>query len=145
MSVPSIREPDLTVLQTDFRTNGSVVVDSVMFGSGGLKIRVESDEWRVQVVYKTLCGFRVLDELDLTEFWPKAALRDGWLFQVHAGGWLELELRRPNFVSGRLYNLSEFLIIGLNECVSVLSEEPPVIQVSPSNQSVRDFPSIPAA
>lgn len=59
----------------------------------------------------SLWGFRMLDELDLTEFWSKCSLKTGWLFEVTAGGWKDL------------------LVVG-NDCVSVLSTDEPQLQNS---------------
>ena len=57
----------------------------------------------------------MLDEVDLTEFWPQCSLSNGWLFEVKTGGWKALEQTRPRFSSGR----HEW------QCVSVLTKEPP--------------------
>eukprot|EP01031_Cornospumella_fuschlensis_P031367 gene31367-37908_t len=81
-------------------------------------------------------GFRVLDELDLTEFWSQCSLVQGWLFEVVSGGWKDLEMTRKHFYSGRSDWVREYLVVGLNECVSVLSKEEPVFEVQvPSNPS----------
>lgn len=47
------------------------------------------------------------------------------------GGWKTLELQRAHFVTGRLHdNMREFLITGINTCISVLSQEEPRIETA---------------
>jgi hypothetical protein len=75
-------------------------------------------------------GFRVLDEGDLTEFWDSDARPDGWLWRVSSGGWLDLERTRPSFLSGLGDQYSEFLILGVNDCVSVIASADPVVELS---------------
>ena len=91
-------------------------------------MQVSSQSWDVNLKFESFYGFRVLDELDLTEFWTQCNLMDGWLFEVCSGGWKDLELQRPAFLSGQNEWVKEYLIVGLNECVSVLSKEHPLIR-----------------
>jgi hypothetical protein len=72
-------------------------------------------------------GFRVLDEGDLCEFWAPEVRVDGWLWQVHRGGWFDLERTRPGFLSGERA-LLEFLVLGENDCVSILAHDAPTIR-----------------
>lgn len=92
-----------------------------------LCVQVSSQSWDANLKFESFYGFRVLDELDLTEFWTQCTLVDGWLFEVRSGGWKDLELQRPTFISGQNEWVKEYLIVGLNECVSVLSKEHPSI------------------
>lgn len=119
--------PRVAVVQTPFPSDNTTQVESVSFDSNGLSVSVSSQHWDAKVVFKQTYGFRVLDELDLTEFWSQCMLADGWLFEVTSGGWKELELARPYFVSGRQEWVREYLVIGLNECVSVLTKEEPSV------------------
>ncbi len=129
--------PQLTALETSFPSDRTVRVDSVRYSSDGLFIVVTSEKWDATVIFEQTYGFRVLDELDLTEFWSQCSLADGWLFEVHSGGWKSLELTRPHFVSGRQDWVREYLVIGVNECVSVLSKEKlSVIAKAPSKPSI---------
>ena len=84
-------------------------------------------------------GFRVLDELDLCEFWKECDLTQGWFFEVLEGGWKALENTRGHFVSDKMYKHREFLIIGLNECVSVLGQELPKVTELISNKKDRQL------
>ena len=99
-------------------------------------------EWGELVVTLTSCGdkkaaiarfgevagFRLLDEGDLLEFWPVCARANGWLFQINANGWFDLEASRPGFLREKGLGLSEYFIAGQNSCVSVLSNEAPKVE-----------------
>ncbi|WP_051004367.1 hypothetical protein [Enterovibrio norvegicus] len=93
-----------------------------------LKVHVEFDsvEEPVYVCFFWVDGFRVLDEFDLNEFWRGNNTDQTWLNAVKEGGWLNLERSRSGFLSNS-ENLIEYLIIGANECVSVLTKTPPTI------------------
>jgi hypothetical protein len=79
-----------------------------------------------RVVFRAVAGFRVLDERDLTEFWNEYHQGNGWLYEVHEGGWLELEVGRGRFFHEFYENLREYLGV-CDQCVSVLSMEVPEI------------------
>ena len=81
----------------------------------------------VHVVFDSVRGYRVLDEGDLLEFWEPDSRAEGWLWRVIKGGWLDLESTRTGFVSGYSNDFEEYLVLGQNECVSVISSSPPVI------------------
>lgn len=130
--------PRVTVVQTSFPSDKTTRVESLSFDSDGLSVSVSSQHWDAKVVFEQTYGFRVLDELDLTEFWSQCTLADGWLFEVTSGGWKALELTRPFFVSGRQDWGREYLVVGLNECVSVITKEKPsVLANTPSNHSLQ--------
>lgn len=116
-------------------------VESVSFGSGGLTIAMSSEHWDVTVSFPQSYGFRVLNELDLTEFWSQCSLAQGWFFEVISGGWKDLEMTREHFYSGRPEWVREYLLVGSNECVSVLTKEEPAFEVQvASNHSVKQRP-----
>nr|WP_315260427.1 hypothetical protein [uncultured Duganella sp.] len=119
--------PILTAIATPFLSDTTVRVQSVNFNLHELSISISSENWNVEVIFQQTYGFRVLNELDLGEFLtqPEGILANGWIFEVADGGWKNLELTRPNFVSGRNSWVGEYLIAGIDECVSVLSKERP--------------------
>ncbi len=78
------------------------------------------------VEFDGVIGFRVLDEGDLSEFWGPGVRAEGWLWLVTGGGWLDLEASRSGFMHHS--DGKEYLILGANECVSVLSKQGPVIR-----------------
>jgi hypothetical protein len=140
-----IDPPHIAAVNTPFASNETIEVSSVAFSSDGLAISVSSAQWDVKVTFTQTYGFRVLDELDLTEFWSQCSLRDGWFFEVKANGWKALELSRPTFFSGRPSWVREYLVIGRNECVSVLTKEDPmVVPIAPSNLSLQQTALPPA-
>lgn len=84
----------------------------------------------VYITFDAPRGFRILDEGDLLEFWNKETRAKGWLWVVEKGGWFDLEAYREGFVSGATAGYSEFLILGENDCVSVITSEEPGISAS---------------
>ncbi|MFI5445353.1 hypothetical protein [Polaromonas sp. UC242_47] len=125
--------PAVRVLAGPFQPDSACEVVSISYAAGGLTIRVEAAMAYTDVVFPSVWGFRVLDELDLTEFWSQCSMKTGWLFEVTDGGWKALELQRAHFVSGRMYeDLREFLVIGVDDCVSVLSKDEPQLQTASS-------------
>lgn len=122
-----IYEPKVKPIESPYKSDRSTLVDEVKLSGNGLDIIVLSDGWKIKANFDATWGFRVLDEGDLCEFWSQCNLSQGWCFEVLDGGWNALEKTREHFVTGKLYEPREFLIIGLNECVSILAHEPPVV------------------
>ena len=104
-----------------------IYVSKVSYDAGGLVVSVTSPHEgnTVSATFSEVIGFRVLDEGDLLEFWPTCAADYGWLFFVHEGGWFDQEMNRSGFLHDRVPGLNEYFIAGENECISVLSGEPP--------------------
>lgn len=119
----TLDSPQVVVVKTPFPSDRLTQLESLQYSREGLVVSVSSQHWNAKVVFEQTYGFRVLDELDLTGFWSQCSLADGWLLEVTSGGWKALELMRPDFLSGRNEWVREYLIIGLNECVSVLTKE----------------------
>ena len=84
------------------------------------------------VHFEAVEGFRVLDEGQLLEFWGEG--RPGsWLCSIQSGGWLSLEQSRQGAPSlSEPTELQEYLVAGINDCVSVIAyEEPSVVTAAP--------------
>lgn len=78
-----------------------------------------------RLIFRNVIGFRVLDERDLCEFWNTYSEPNGWLWEVQAGGWLDLERERPKFNSHDVIpGLREFFVVDY-KCVNVLTRTPP--------------------
>ncbi len=76
--------------------------------------------------FPDVVGFRVLDERDLMEYWPACSSPDGGLFEIQQGGWLEQEQARPGSCIGPMkLPRHEFLVVGCDNCVSVLTSSQP--------------------
>ena len=130
-----IYEPKVVKVETDFGSDSTVDIDEIAFDKECLNIAVKSKSWSIKVHFDAIYGFRVLDEGDLGEFWSECNLKTGWCFEVIDDGWNALEKTREHFITGKLYQPREYLIIGLNECVSVLAfEQPKVVETSSSNK-----------
>lgn len=102
----------------------------IEFKSGRLDITTQSTDGNqsVRVIFSEIAGFRVLDEGDLLEFWPTCSSAKDWIFQITEGGWFDQECLRSGFVRGDIKEINEYLISGINECVSVFSWAPPELK-----------------
>lgn len=124
----------MTVLATQIATafpEGSAVV-RVEWGVGRLSVIVEGTAEAsrgVVLEFSDVVGFRVLDERDLMEFWPACSTSNGGLFEIHEGGWLSQERIRPGSCIGPMNpSVKEYLVTGPDDCVSVLSPNPPQVR-----------------
>jgi hypothetical protein len=90
-------------------------------------LRFDCFEGPIYVEFRDVMGFRVLDEGELTEFWSPDVRPGGWLWQIDQGGWLDLEKTRPFFFAGIGDTPDEYLVAGVNDCVSVLATSVPKI------------------
>ena len=101
-------------------------VGAVRFDGRDLVIEIQGSAFStVHLVFRAPAGFRVLDRRDLGEFWPEYSEPNGWLWEVHSGGWMDLERHRPLSSSHRSSApLREFLVVD-DMCVSILCAHPP--------------------
>ena len=83
----------------------------------------------VRLSFLEIAGFRVLDEGDLLEFWPTCSSPNGWVFQIIEGGWFDQERQRTGFIRGDIKEIKEYLITGVDDCVSVFAWSPPNIHL----------------
>ena len=101
----------------------------IEYSLGGMTVYVRDVEGNgFAVVFEDVRGYRVLDERNLAEYWPECSEPNGRIFEVESGGWLDQERRRPLFLEFELIaDLKEFLVAGIEDCVSVLCVEPPEV------------------
>lgn len=109
-------------------SRGTEIVRIDYAPSTGLKVYVADVYGRSGCIasFTETTGFRVLDERDLMEYWPVCSTPNGWLFDIKEGGWLDQERTRTG--SNMLFtcpDVTEYLVTGINECVSVFSAVPP--------------------
>ena len=98
-------------------------ITALEYRLGDLTLTLQlADETLVSVRFEAIRGFRVLDEGDLLEFWNPPTRAEGWLWSVKDGGWYAQEARRDGFMFGIDTTCSEFLVLGQNDCVSVITE-----------------------
>ncbi|MFZ6676008.1 hypothetical protein [Undibacterium sp. Xuan67W] len=117
----------VVTIDTGYKFQGHSEITDIEYKSGRLEITSQfTRETRtVRVLFQYVYGFRVLDEGDLLEFWPVCSTSSGWIFQIIEGGWFDQERLRTGFVSGYGREFNEYLITGINECVSIFSWAPP--------------------
>ena len=83
----------------------------------------------IYVRAEEVIGFRVLDEGNLLEFWNPESRPDGWMWKIISGGWFELESTRKGFISGYDKEYSEYLILGADDCINIITNIEPKINV----------------
>ncbi len=109
-------------------SDGEVEITDVHYDLITLEIEVGVFEGNnKKVIFNDICGFKALDEGDLSFWWKETNLENGWCFEVSKGGWLEFEKQRKDFISGTTGFYREFLVIGVDLCVSVISKTYPEI------------------
>jgi hypothetical protein len=131
-----------SAIQTSAQLVGLPDIAHVTFDTRRLEVQgffthATEPEYRVSAycLFSACVGFRVLDEGDLLEFWDLGARPSGWLWRIEAGGWLEQEMKRDGFSTSRSNGPNwpapkEFLVVGEEYCVSVLSHREPVVWVA---------------
>ena len=116
---------------TEFRfVEGSDVV-RLEYTPGRLVIHVRAAKKAPTAIveFETILGFRVLNERDLTEYWPACSTPNGWFFEVQSGGWLSQERERDgSCIAAMNPEAKEYLVTGDDDCVSVLSRGAPVVR-----------------
>jgi hypothetical protein len=123
-------------LTSNFVFGNDARIDRVERSSGLLKIHVTGGlgEQGCVITFENPLGFRVVDERDLMEYWPVCSTPAGWIFQIHSGGWLEQERRRPGSLMPDTYpDVKEYLITSIEDCVSVFSLDAPTLTALPSD------------
>jgi hypothetical protein len=122
-----VRAPKCTPLASA-RRYPKKTVRSLRYDQHTLTVDIQGTGFSfARVVFFDVRGFRVLDELDLYEFWPEYSEPNGWLYEVEQGGWMELESQRERFSSPSLIpELREYLLTD-DQCISVLCVGPPEI------------------
>jgi len=78
------------------------------------------------VIFEQPRGFKCLNEGDMINYWESKQLADNWLFEIMSGGWLDQEDHAGGF-SSKALGFREFLIMGVDDCVSVISNKEPII------------------
>jgi len=64
---------------------------------------------------------------DSLEFWNDEIRLNDWFWNIEKGGWTDLERTRKGFVSGLNNETTEYLILGINHCISIIANDKPKI------------------
>ncbi|PXF63211.1 hypothetical protein [Kangiella spongicola] len=122
--------PELIGVKGGENKQGAPEIVSINYDMWTLRIALlfKNQSRPTYVNFYSIGGFRVLDEGNLLEFWEKN-YGDYYMYIVKEGGWLAMEASRESAplltVDGS--NLTEYLIAGINDCVSILSYSQPTI------------------
>jgi hypothetical protein len=98
-------------VETGIAISGPFWINDIFYNSGQLVIKINSkdDDQCVTATFSEICGFRILDEGDLLEFWPTCSQGKGWLFRVIDGErnkdnrWFEINAHRWSGTHPRPY------------------------------------------
>src|SRR5690606_27484427 len=114
-----------TAVKIEHAPSGVPEVGRVDYDLWTLRVTLHfSDAPPAYVTFKDLSGIRILREGDLAEYWHPGR-PDGWRWEVQSGGWSTLESQRTGFTTGHMSGVKEFLVVGLVDCISVLSSSAP--------------------
>ena len=105
-------------------------IGTINYRSNKLLIEViscDKDEI-VFVEFEGVIGFRVLDERNILEYWPTCSTPNGWIYEIESGGWIHSETIRLKNYDSEFHSAKEYLVGGIDECVSVLSLQAPIIR-----------------
>jgi hypothetical protein len=129
-NLQNLLKPKVREFNLNFLNNSLPEINNINYDLWTLKITLYFSEISrpIYIIFKDIVGFRVLDEGNLLEFWDNEVRTSGWIWKVESGGWFELEKLRSGFLAqyhGNSHN--EFLISGINDCISIIAESDPVI------------------
>jgi len=118
-----------TPFETSSTNDGKVEIEDVHYDLNNLEITIGifKNKGTKKIIFDDVCGFRAFDEGDLSFWWEDLNLSKGWCFEVSEGGWFEFEKQRKDFFSGSADFYREFLVIGVDLCVSVITKGSPTI------------------
>lgn len=110
---------------------GSPEVTHIEYDLWVLRIRLEfkSTDTPIYVEFDGVVGFRLLDEGMLLEMWGGETSSSHWLFEVQSNGWHDQERKRPGFISNMTEECTEYLVAGIDDCVSVLNYGNPAVRM----------------
>lgn len=102
-------------------------IHSVLY-DGRLVIRVlrnRNKNYGIEVIFSQVDGFRVLDELQVAEYWIDEDYPSGYpVLEVFDGGWRKEEDKRLGYTQQQ----REWIIVTVGACVSVFSDNEPEIR-----------------
>ncbi|MDQ2180660.1 MULTISPECIES: hypothetical protein [Marinifilum] len=91
----------------------------------------KADEYLIR--FENPFGFKCIHERDMMDYWNYKTLTDNWILEITEGGWLDQEKSR-SLISDEMFELREFLIEGIDYCVSVFSLHEPIIKPTEINK-----------
>jgi hypothetical protein len=129
-NIENLLKPKVKEFDINFSNKSNPEIFNINYDLWTLKITLSFNDHPspVYLIFKNVVGFRVLDEGNLLEFWDSDVRVPGWIWKIESGGWFELEKLRSGFLlPNHSITHNEYLISGINDCVSVISESEPII------------------
>ncbi|MFI2744347.1 hypothetical protein ACG2LH_16550 [Zhouia sp. PK063] len=113
-----------TILNT--YTIGAVI--AINYDLHQLVITYEVSESKIyNIIFEDIVAFKMLNERDMLGYWKHSTIINTNILKIVADGWLDQEKNKRS-ISSQLFDLQEFLIKGIDDCVCVLSERLPRIE-----------------
>ncbi len=121
-------QPEGIALEKDFNGVFESEIVNINYSIGKLEVSLKSRNSTAVVEFRNVYGFRVLAREDMAEFWPEFSSSKGWIFKITAGGWKDLESTREDFQSATYTGLTEYLLTGSEDCLSVIGFSDPSVE-----------------
>lgn len=124
-----MQSPKVTPVEIAFPSVGHPEIVNINYDLWRLTITLNfsKKDNPVYVTFENIIGFRVLDEGDLLEFWDNDLRLNSWFWNIEKGGWTDLERSRNGFISGLHNDSTEYLILGINDCISIIANDKPKV------------------
>src|SRR5688572_29860304 len=111
---------------------------AIAFQDGDLRVTVDTvnaagELVALNYVFEGPRGFRLLDEGDLIRYWESRKFEPGYhLFEITAGGWKAQETTLEGMLSvSDAIGTREWFVATTNQCMNVLSAQPPAVTENP--------------
>lgn len=120
--IPDLRSSDLCEVTFSFTGLRAIV---------HLGQDADGEDRLLEIAFKSVGGFRYLDEGDLLPYWSSAAFDNSkyLIHEIKQGGWAQQEERNGMLNTTAAVGLSrEWLIVSSNGCLNVISTVEPLVR-----------------
>ncbi|MFG6461979.1 hypothetical protein ACG04Q_10380 [Roseateles sp. DXS20W] len=120
-----------SAVDTGHRFHAAVFLSEVRYDGDKLVLTLTCPDEVQQAVttFTEVVGFRLLDEGNLLEFWPRCAADHGWLFEISENGWFAQESLRSGFLSSDAPGITEYFVVSTNDCLNVVAGARPTVEI----------------
>ncbi|WP_047451727.1 hypothetical protein [Alistipes sp. ZOR0009] len=115
-------------IETIIRNFKTPEILSINYNLENIEIQYSVDEFEEYfITFNNPIGFKCLHERDLGSFWKDKKMVENWIVEILEGGWLKTEIDN-GFISNHIFEVREFLIKGIDDCVTVFASNEPIIR-----------------